>query len=490
MSVGKKIVTGAAVLTSMRFAIRFIGLLSTLVLARVLVPEDFGLVGLAISYLAIIEGVAALNLNSALIRIRDEERGLYDTAWTLGLLRGVLVALIVCTSALFMPKIMDEPRLEALIYIIASVPLMQGLKNPQFIQFEKQLNYKPLFIASIVAKIVSAVVTVTLAIIYQTYWALIIGTLLSNVIEVGMSYILKPYMPRASFSRIRDIFGFTAWLSLASILSTLNLKLDSLIIGGFLNTKFVGYYRIGDELTSLPTSEMIAPLTRTFFPAFAEMSADIAKLRHNALEASSVVAAISLPATFGFAFLAEDVVRLLVGEQWLAAVPMIQILTPVIGMQMMASVGNSLCLATGRTSLIFRAEAAYFLIRAVLVLTGIIYWGFIGIIVARGIAGLTRVAINFSIMRATVKSRFLDPVVHAWRSIVSSVIMIAALWVLDTIMLTDAGSWHSAYRTLLYAPLGAAIYVALHWVLWILQNKPVGAETRFLTTIRQYRNKA
>lgn len=487
MSLGKRITGGAATLFTMRLLIRFIGLFSTMVLARMLVPEDFGLVGLAVSFLAIIEGVTSINLGSALIKIRDESRELYDTAWTLGLIRSGVISLVIVISASFLPALMNEPRLENVIYIIALQPLIQGLMNPRFIEFEKNLNYRPVFINNVTSKILSTTITVAIAVIYQNYWALIIGSMASSLIGLCMGYAMRPYLPRWSLGRVREIFGFTAWLSGVSILSSLNLRVDNFIVGGFLDTKHVGYYRVGEELTTLPTGELVGPLTQSLFPAFSEMAHEPEKLKTNVLEASSVLAAITLPASFGFAFLAEDIVRLLVGEQWLYIVPMIQILTPIIGLQTIAATATSVCMATGRTRDLFNSEIIFCVVRLSAIFTGVIFWGFAGIIGGRVISGLTYFSIsNWRLTRAIHVPYFL-PILQAWRSILSTFLMICILWTYHYAGFVDVAQFPLFLRLGSSVFIGAMAYIAVHGLLWRMSGYPHGPEERFLSTVRALR---
>lgn len=488
MSIGKRVTGGAATLFAMRMLVRFIGLFSTMVLARMLVPEDFGLVGLAVSFLAIIEGITAINLNSALIKIRDESRDLYDTAWTLGLVRAGVISLLIVISASFLPALMNEPRLENIIYIIALQPLIQGLTNPRFIEFEKNLNYRPAFINNVTSKILSTAITVAIAVIYQNYWALIIGSMASSLISLLLGYAMRPYLPRWSLGRVREIFGFTAWLSGVSILSALNLRVDNFIVGGFLDTKRVGYYRIGEDLASLPTGELVGPLTQSLFPAFSEMAKEPEKLKSNVLEASSVVAAIGLPATFGFAFLADDIVRLLVGDQWLYIVPMIQILTPIMGLQTLAATASSVCMATGRTRDLFNSEIIFFIVRLAAIFTGVIFWGFPGIIGGRVISGVTSFAVNNWRLARAIDVPYFQPILQAWRSILSALLMVCVLWTYHHAGFIDVTEFPLFLRLGSSVVIGAIVYFAVHGLLWRMSGYPHGPEERFLITVRSVRS--
>ena len=484
MSTGRRVARNAALLMVMRVLLQLIGLGSTVVLARLLMPEDFGLVALAMSYLAIIEGVTALNLYSALIRIRDNAPELYNTSWTLSVLRGGAISLFVALSAAFVPQLMNEPRLGAVILVLALQPLIQGLGNPRFVQYEKELDLRPLFLLSVVSKLAATAFTVAVAVIFRNYWALVIGSLAAAVLNMIMGYVMRPYLPRPDFSRVREIFGFTAWLSGVSILSTLNLRMDSFIVGGFLGTATVGLYRMGEEIATLPTTQMVAPLTRSLYPAFANMAAEPGKLRNNALEASAAIAAISLPATFGFAFVARDVVTLMLGEKWLEIVPLIQILTPIIGLQMLAPVAGSVCMAMGRTRVVFWNEVIYCVFRLSAIFAGVLLAGFAGIVMARGMSGLLRLVLNAEMLRRTIGTGFRMIVSNAWRSL-ASVVAMAAMLALVQPALADTGL---VLRIVSTVAIGALVYVLAHLSLWQASGRPSGAERRMLDLVGSIRS--
>ena len=166
---------GALWLFSARWLERLLEFASILVLARLLAPQDFGLVAIAASIAVIIEGLSALDVNKALIRHREEGRDLYDTAWTLAVLRGVLVAAVMLLVAAFL----DDPRLAAIVCVLALSPLISGLANPRFMLFERALEYSKPALASLWSRLVSFLVTVTIALATQSYWALVVGMLVN-----------------------------------------------------------------------------------------------------------------------------------------------------------------------------------------------------------------------------------------------------------------------------------------------------------------------
>ena len=147
----KRITKGAGWIYAYRWLDRLLSFAALVVLARILAPEDFGLVAIAASYVAIVEGLSDFDVNSALIRTRDEDRSLYDTAWTLSVARGVVSALLMVAVA---PFVVD-PRIETVLYVLAVSPLLNGLSNPRFVMFERDLVYSRLAFQTLAARVVS-----------------------------------------------------------------------------------------------------------------------------------------------------------------------------------------------------------------------------------------------------------------------------------------------------------------------------------------------
>ena len=135
-----------------RILVRLIGLVSTLILARLLTPGDFGIVALASALYFVIQTVSDLRFEQALISLRDKSDADFDTAWTMNALRGVASATILLAAAYPYAQLMDDPRLAGVLAVLAGVPLIHGLKNPHFLRFEIAMDFRKEFALQIVAK--------------------------------------------------------------------------------------------------------------------------------------------------------------------------------------------------------------------------------------------------------------------------------------------------------------------------------------------------
>ncbi|MBT5458103.1 MAG: oligosaccharide flippase family protein, partial [Rhodospirillaceae bacterium] len=138
--IGKRTAIGAGWTVLMRFAVRSVGIVSTLILARLLVPADFGLVALAMTLLALLEVMSHFNFEVFLVREPDADRSHYDTAWTLTVLRGIVIAVLLVMMAPLAAGFFNEPRLENVVYAIAALTGLVGFTNIGIVEFQKHLD--------------------------------------------------------------------------------------------------------------------------------------------------------------------------------------------------------------------------------------------------------------------------------------------------------------------------------------------------------------
>ena len=215
---GAQIAKGIGWMTLFKIADRGIGLLSTLILARLLVPSDFGLVAMASSIVALTELMGAFGFDTALIQRQDARREHYDTAWTFGVLFGVAIALVLVLVANPAADFYHEPRLELIIPILALGALISSFENIGTVAFRKELNFHKEFRFLLLKRISGFVVTIALAVMFRTFWALIAGIITAKTVALVISYQLHPYRPRFSLKARVDLLGFSKWLFISSVL--------------------------------------------------------------------------------------------------------------------------------------------------------------------------------------------------------------------------------------------------------------------------------
>jgi lipopolysaccharide exporter len=476
----RRIVAGTGWLYSYRWLDRLLDFVAIVVLARVLAPDDFGLVAIAASVVTIIEGMSAFDVNKALIRTRDDAVELYDTAWTLSALRGFASALIMIVVAQFVTDV----RIAAVLLALALSPVMSGLANPRFVMFERDLVYSKLAVLTLGAKIFSVGVTLIMALIYRNYWSLVIGMLGGTLVSVILSYALKPYRPRITLTRFPDIFAFSGWLSLASVVTTLSMETDKIIVGRLLGVADAGHYFMTQRVGVLPTRELISPLQRILFPSFSELTHDMDRLRRATYESINILGSLSLPAGFGFALVANDFVPLALGDQWIVIVPLLTILVPYLGLRATLSMTLPCVMALGRTRLLFWVSLVYALVHLPAFIAGTALFGLTGAIWSIVLAGVFYSYLNVWLLQRTLDVSIGNILIQLRRALGATVLMVGAVLALAALLpidfFSESGSWLSLVTKTL---VGALVYCAAQITIWRMEGRPEGIERRVLQVL-------
>jgi PST family polysaccharide transporter len=472
----RRFATGAGWLYGHRWLERLADFVAIVVLARILSPDDFGLVAIAASFVAIIEGLAAFDVTKALIRTRDEDRALYDTAWTLSALRGLLAAL--CMVAI--SPLMTDPRLGAVLYALALSPLLSGLANPRFVMFERDLVYSKLAVLTLGAKTVSFCLTLILAVLFRSYWALVLGMLAGTLMTTVLSYVLRPFWPRVSWTRVGDIFAFSGWLSLATIVTTLAMETDRIIVGRLLGVADAGLYFMTQRVGVLPTRELISPLQRILFPSFSELAGDRERLRRVVCESINVLGSLSLPAGVGFALVADDFVPVALGDQWITIVPLLMVLVPYLGVRATLSMTWPCAMALGAVRLLFWVSLVYASLHLPVFIAGTALFGLTGTIWSIVVAGVFYTYLNALLLRRTVGIRLGEILRQLARPVGATLVMAVAVAVASSALTGAAPGWLSLVLT---TAVGCGAYGSALYTLWRVQGRPAGIEQRVLQLV-------
>ncbi|MES2316905.1 MAG: lipopolysaccharide biosynthesis protein [Pseudomonadota bacterium] len=324
---GAQVARGAMLMVALKMAERSIGFVSTLILARLLTPADFGLVAMAMSVVALMELMGAFGFETAIIQRQDAERKHFDTAWTFGVIFSSVTALLLLALAIPAAHFYREPRVMLILPVLAAGALAQGFENIGTVAFRKELDFGREFRFLLSKKVISFTITIGLAFAFRSFWALVIGTVVSKWFSVWISYRVHPFRPKFSLAATRDLFHFSRWLFLSNLVLFLQNKSDAFILGRTVGASDLGLYNIASEIATMPSTELIAPINRAVFPAYAMLSADLPRLREKFLEVFRFIAVLSLPVCVGLVCVSDLAVQVLLGDNWVAAVPLLQLFT-------------------------------------------------------------------------------------------------------------------------------------------------------------------
>src|SRR5262245_26988343 len=245
----------------------------------------------------------------------------------------------------------DNPELAGVIMVLALAPVLEGFYNIGAVAFRKDLLLHKEFIYRIAPRIVGTMVTITLAIIWRSHWALVCGTLTASSFRLLLGYQMHRYRPRVSVAAWREIMGFSKWMLVTNIAGFINDKASTVAIARYLDTASVGVFALASQIANMASVELLAPIRQALFPGYAKLAHNPALLRTAFLDAYGILVLLALPAAIGLGLTAEYYVPLLLGQKWVGAIPVIEILAISGGLSTLSSHVQPVYLAMNRPQL-------------------------------------------------------------------------------------------------------------------------------------------
>ncbi|MGO4389211.1 lipopolysaccharide biosynthesis protein [Microvirga sp. 2YAF29] len=488
-SVRGRLGRGAFWLASSRLIVNAIGLLSTVVLARLLTPSDFGLVAIATSALAVITAFTNISLSTALISLPDITAKHIDAAWTLNLMRAVVLAILCAVCAFPMARFYGDDRLVPIFIALGGVVFCSGLSSPKLAILNKRLIFWPDFVQNVSAKVFSTATAIIIGLLLKSYWAIVASAAVLQIIPVVLSYYFAPYRPKLSLAGSRDLLSFSIWLTLSEAINTLNWRSDSLFIGAYLGTKPLGFYTVGSDVAAIATRVTTVPLFQALVPAFSLIQGNPAKLARAYREIQSLTFTLGCPMGLGFALVADRLVPLILGQQWLPTIPIMQAVSVLFAIQTVTTANQPLALAMGRTRVIFWRDVLGFLIRMPLTVGGLFAGGLMGLLVGRVCAGIIHSAISVGVTRQLIGVTVKDQFAGIWRAATSALLMALAVSLAKSILGSSQDHIALALQLVGLIFLGALVYGVSLFTIWHLQGRKAGAERALVNLLSSLRSR-
>ncbi len=479
-SVTNRTVIGAGWLVAWRMVTRGLGLVSTLILARLLVPADFGLVAMATAFSASVESLSELGLGDALVRRQENERGHYDTAFTLQLIRGGLTGAVIAAGAWGASDWFNEPRLLPVMLVLSALAIIGAFDNIGIVEFRRSLRFDMEFRLLFLPRISMFFTVIAMAWLLRSFWALMIGITVSRLVRVAMTYVVHPYRPRLTLSHWRDLVGFSFWTWATSLASLVWDRLDTFVLGPVLGPAKLGVYMIAAEIAIMPITELVAPASSALFPGLSVAQQRGTNLIGLALSVVSAMLLIVVPLTVGVSATSGYVVVALLGPNWDAARPLIAIFVWLCVLSPFSWVCMTVLKATGAVRQHFMAISGAAAFKA-LVLYGVIQTG--GSLEMAAVAGVVCTAVECGLFLLQLRSRG-DT---RWRESLGGLLRIATAGAFAAGVLLASGlGWQPVSMTPVPALLvggsiglaAIALFAAAQLGLWWVAGRPEGPEQR------------
>lgn len=315
--------------TATNVSIRGLQTVLWVVLASVLGPEDVGLMGIALLTLLSLNRFSQLGIDTALIQHPEDDVDAYlDTAWTLKVLRGLLLGALTFLAAPLLAELFGEPRVTSILQVIALSPVIQGFRNPGTVYFKKDLDFHRDFAHRLSGAFVEFGLSITLAFLWGTVWALVFGYLVRDLALLVGSYLLHSFRPRPRFDRdrARTLLGFGKWITGSGIVYFLITDGDDFVVGALLSAASLGLYQLAYRLANAPTTEVTGVLSTVVYPAFSKLQDDLAEFRELYYLSLRLTTFVSFPMAIGIIVVSPSFVAAFLGSEWLSMITTMQII--------------------------------------------------------------------------------------------------------------------------------------------------------------------
>ena len=368
--------------------------------------------------------------------------------------------------------------------MLAVTPALAALENIGTVKFRMELDFRREFLLLAGKRLPGIVVTVPLAVVTRSYWALVAGIVVGRIWGLGMSYFMCPYRPRFSLAARSALAAKAGWLLAYNVLAFTGHRVADMVLGRIGGAQAVGLFSVAQELAFLPATEFLAPVHRAIFPGYARIAADPQQMGAAFLQVTSVLVLVTVPACIGIALSAPLLVAVLLGPQWTAAVPLVAMLA-IGGIAGSVSANATYgLLALGEMRPVALQSALRAAMMTVLMIPLTMRYGLEGAAWANVITAFVACAFMLTLVASRFGVTVRSVAGILWRPVLAALGMWACLrpWV-ASLGAPDALP-AAAARLALVITAGALLYTGAVFALWRLAGAPAGAERQVLQRVR------
>ena len=316
MSNLKKGVFGSLLLVSQSLLDKLIGLVSTLVLARVLLPEDFGIVAIATLTVGFFEVLSNTGSVQYLLRANQVNDSEVNTSWTINILLKLILSIALYGSSFFVSSYYEDPRLQNLMLALALVYFFEAWHNPGIIYLKRKQEYAAIFKVTVLGKVLAVCSAISIALVYESYWALVVSQAVSKISMIIGYYIIYPFKPKFELSNAKKQWAFSGWIVPQSILGYFRTQLDTFLASSLFGKAELGSYYTMKYIALMPTSHLILPMTGTFLVEMRKASTDVHNFKKTYNSALLIALLIAAPISAFLFYFHELTTLVLLGDQW------------------------------------------------------------------------------------------------------------------------------------------------------------------------------
>jgi lipopolysaccharide exporter len=394
-SLSQKVGRGVVWVTAKIVVTGVLGLITAIILARLLLPSDFGLMAIAMAIITFIQGTTDTGFTSALIQKQDKPEEFLNTVWTAELIRSTILAMVLVFLSPLLSTFFADPRVTKILRVLALSIVIQGFRNVGVVFFRKNLQFNKTFIVEVGPLMANTVVVIPFAFVLRSVWALVWATLATSLVTCIVSYIMHPYRPRLEFnlSKCQELFGFGKWIFGQSIINMFLNQVLTMFIGKFHGIASLGFYNRALAFSSTILQQVCSIVWQIAYPLYSQLQSEPERLKRAYLSSAYLLYFGGLPLAGGLFILSEDFVHLFLTDKWLPIVPLMQILSMCTAIEIINTPSTILFQAIGSPGIGTKITALSVILMSLMIYPLSFWWGLSGTITALLLSNLMVVPI-------------------------------------------------------------------------------------------------
>lgn len=440
-------------------------------LARMLIPEHFGLIGMITIFIALSTSLVQSGMDQALIREKNPSKSDLSTVFYFNLVISIVIYLILFFSAPIISAFFNEPQLTMIIRVLMFIIILNAIAAIQRVILIREINFRTLTLVSVYSIMLSGIIAIFLAFLGCGVWSLVAQIMLTQFFEVILLLIHNRWMPSFTFnySAFSRFFGFGYRLLISGLIDTIYKNLYFVIIGRLYPVELLGYYTNASRLRDASSQSVTSTIQRVTYPVLSSIKENNEKLSDSYKKVLRMSGYLIFPAMLGLAAVSSNFIPLLLGEKWLPSVVYFQMLSVAGMLYPIHAINLNILKVKGRSDLFLKLEIikksilTFLIVIAVILNTGI--EGLIGAAIASSYISLY---INIYYSRKEINYSFIEQIKDLSPSFASAWIMAISVYLLNNVL---SGKYFIDLTIQIIS--GVILYVLLSYILRIEEFKMI-----------------
>jgi O-antigen/teichoic acid export membrane protein len=363
-----------------RLASQFFTWAVTLVVVRLLSPQDYGLLSMAMVFVGFLTIVAEFGLGPAIVQKKHITDAELRKVFGLVLCIHAVLCVGLALAAPLIASLFAEPRLTLLVRALALVFIISAFQVMPNALLQRRMEFRRRSLNDFVATILGSLTTLVGAMLGWAVWALVAGSFVTQLWKSAGLNVIMPYArwPDLRLGGVRQLLVFGGHLSVANVLWFVFTQADVVIGGRWLGKELLGFYTVASHLASLPNQRVSGIINQVAFPAFARMQNDVARVSANVLKGVRILGFVSFPILWGLGSIAPEFVSVVLGDKWQPAVGTLMILAAIMPLRMIANFVPNALQGIGRSDIVLQTVAFATVVAPLCFFIGV-HWGLVGL---------------------------------------------------------------------------------------------------------------